>query len=142
MKIDGGLRSLFREHLPQFDWCSLESPGTGNGIPDSNFCRQGVEGFIEYKLTSGWTVPLRPDQVGWICRRVRYGGRVWVATRQMAPAGPRTSPRDALWLIPGALAKEAKLGGLRALAQHPTVHVWQGGPSAWPWPAIARELVA
>src|SRR4051812_1390886 len=115
--IDGGLRKLFREHVPG-DWTSIESGSTSGGIPDSNFCipvaRRGylaVEGWIEFKQTKGHAVTLAPAQVGWISRRVRNGGRVWIAVRQQAPAGPRREARDALWLIPGIWAKRAKLEG-------------------------------
>ncbi len=146
-KIDGGLRSLFRQHLPQFDWQSIESGLTGAGIPDSNYCREGREGWIEYKRTTGWTVPLEPEQVGWIARRARYGGRVLVAVRQLAPAGPRTAARDSLWVVGAAHVKEAKADGLRALWAPPalaggTLQVWHGGPVAWNWRAIAARLVA
>src|SRR6266550_8267427 len=102
MGIDGGLRALFRQHLPQFDWCSIESPITGAGIPDSNFCCKGVEGFIEFKQTKGWAVTLTPEQCGWISRRHRCGGRVLVAVRQQAPAGPRRGARDSLWVVGAA----------------------------------------
>jgi len=74
-KINGGLRQLFRAKLPGFDWVSIESGSTGGGIPDSNYCVRtnditGIEGWIEHKQTDGWAVTLRPEQVGWIARRV------------------------------------------------------------------------
>ena len=141
-KIDGGLRALFREHLPQFDWQSIESGLTGGGIPDSNFCRDGVEGWIEFKQTPGHAVTLKPEQVGWIARRVRRGGRVWIAVRQKAPSGPRTEARDALWLIPGRHAPQAKMGGLRAVETLPGVADWHHGPACWDWQAVADVLVS
>jgi hypothetical protein len=142
MAIDGGLRPLFRANLPQFDWTSVESGTTGGGIPDSNYCHGGTEGWIEYKQTAGYVITLRPEQVGWIARRVRHGGRVWVAVRQLAPAGPRREARDALWLVPGRLAVEARTGGLRPLDGAPGVPTWHHGPRAWDWRAVAAVLVA
>lgn len=154
--IDGGLRKLFREHVPQFDWCSIETgPATG-GVPDSNYCAPrpdtgrakdawvglGIEGWVEYKQTGGWAVTLKPEQVGWICRRVRYGGRVWIAVRQQAPAGPRREARDALWLVPGRYAREARELGLRGLAGALACPAWQGGPARWPWAEVARLLAS
>lgn len=146
-KIDGGLRQLFRQHLPQFDWCSIESGATGGGIPDMNYCTctelhsdgYGKEGWLELKQTPGHRVTLRPEQVGWIARRVRAGGRVWIAVRQQAARGPRREARDALWLIPGADAKEALVGGLSGpgAACWPQ---WRGGPARWDWPRIAEVL--
>lgn len=142
MSIDGGLRQLFRQHLPMFDWCSLESSSTGGGIPDSNFCHEGIEGFVEFKQTQGWAVTLAPVQVGWVARRVRHGGRVWVAVRQRADAGPRRAAVDALWLIPGRLAREAKELGLRGPAGA-CAAVQRGGPSkGWDWDAVAAVLLA
>jgi hypothetical protein len=141
-KIDGGLRALFRQNLPRFDWCSIESGTTGGGIPDSNYCALGVEGWIEFKQTPGHAVTLRPEQVGWIMRRVRYGGRVWIAVRQQALAGPRRDARDVLWLISGRLAKEAKVGGLRGLEWHGDTLIEHGGPAQWDWDAVAATLVS
>lgn len=138
--MDGGLRQLFRKNLGGFDFVSIESGSTGGGIPDSNFCYKGVEGWVEYKQTGGHVVTLNPEQIGWIARRVRNGGRVFIAVRQQAPAGPRREPRDALWLFPGAHAKHAKTDGLRGLDGLPGVHQWHHGPTAWDWQTIARVL--
>ena len=144
-KIDGGLRALFRQRILGFDWVSIESGTTGGGIPDLNFCTPGppaCEGWIELKQTGGHAVTLNPEQVGWISRRVRNGGRVWIAVRQQAAAGPRRAARDALWLIPGRYAVQAKAGGLRALEDLSGVRAWHGGPSGgWDWQAIAAALV-
>jgi hypothetical protein len=145
---DGGLRPLFRQYLTPmgFDWVSVESGTTGGGIPDSNYCArvapgEGAEGWIEYKQTTGWAVTLRPEQIGWIARRVRHGGRVHVAVRQRAPAGPLRTARDVLWLIPGRHAVRAREEGLRAAWRVGVdVHRWEGGPSAWDWRAIAATL--
>ncbi len=131
---------MFRANLPEFDWCSIESGSTGAGIPDSNFCCNGVEGFVEFKQTTGHTCPLRPEQVGWIARRVRAGGRVFIACRARAAAGKRRPARDDLWLIPGLYAKEAKAQGLGF--GYGDVRVWYGGPQAWDWRAIAGVLVS
>ncbi len=139
-KIDGGLRSLFRANLPKFHWVSVESGATGSGIPDMNYCCDGDEGWIEMKQTPGHRVPLRPEQVGWIARRVRAGGRVWIAVRQRAPKGPRREARDALWLIPGADAKVALLEGLTGRHADLEWPCWEGGPAAWRWDHIAAQL--
>lgn len=148
-KIDGGLRQLFRTNLPQFDWCSIESGSTGGGIPDMNYCTRvygddadgyGKEGWLELKQTPGHRVTLRPEQVGWISRRVRAGGRVWIAVRQQAPAGPRREARDALWLIPGADAKLALTSGLASPTGAVRWSCWHGGPARWDWPQIAAQL--
>ena len=95
-KIDGGLRALFRQNIPTFMWTSIETGGTGRGISDSNYLAAGgIEGWIEYKTTTIHAVGMRPEQVGWIDRRHRLGGRVWIAIRQVRKDG------DFLHLIPG-----------------------------------------
>jgi hypothetical protein len=139
--IDGDLRPLFRKHLPYFHWTSIESGGTVSGIPDSSYCSRGVEGFIEFKVTDGYAVTLNPYQIGWICARVRHGGRVWIGVRRRSEAGPRKGAAvDELWFFPGALAKEARLVGLRGLAKRPEVLRWSGGPSSWGWSVVADRL--
>jgi hypothetical protein len=127
MTRDGDLRTIFRRKLPQFDWCSLESPLTGRGIPDSNYCHDGCEGFVEFKKTEGWAVQLRSEQVGWIMRRWRHGGRVWVAVRRKSAE---------LWLVPGDRSIQLKCHGLKAV---PAEH-WDGGPGAWDWERVAYLL--
>ena len=77
--------------------------------------------------TQGWAVRLRSEQCGWIMRRWRHGGRVWVAVRRKA---------SELWLIPGDRAVQLKAEGLRAVPSE----MWSGGPGAWDWARIAHLL--
>lgn len=141
-KIDGGLRDLFRTKLRQgFHWQAVETGGTGLGIPDSNFCCDFTEGWIEYKQTEGWSVGLRPEQIGWIHRRWRAGGKVWVATRRWHDGGPRRGdPVDQLWITPGGVVRELGSGGLRAVEEDSTV--LEGGPSRWDWERVRGLLLA
>ncbi len=149
MSIDGGLRPLFRANMPQFMWTSIETGGTGKGISDSNYLAAGgVEGWIEYKITDGWAVTLEPEQIGFIERRVRLGGRTWIAVRRQTDGGPRSPSADELWLIPGVLARPARLGGLRcpevqAACLRPVLGggaTYDGGPARWDWADVARRL--
>lgn len=141
--IDGGLRQKFREHLTSFDWTSIESSLTGGGIPDANFCGCGVEGWIEYKLTDGWAVSFKPMQVPWIMKRVRYGGRVFVAVRRKHDGGPRRGdPVDELWLYHGRDARALEAYGLNSEQEGgpaPLVRAG-GGPARWPWEAVRAAL--
>lgn len=144
MSDDGGLRPEFRSRLPQFDWNTVETGAVAGGVPDSNFCCGGAEGWIEFKWTAGWTVPLRPAQVGWILRRVRHGGRVFVGVRQRRSPGPRVEGRDRLWLLQGGAARELKVRGLEYASAHPEVLLgwWDGGPAAWDWSAVSDLLLS
>src|SRR5215213_7651185 len=93
---DGGLGKLIPDHLPQVHFQRIETGGTGRGVPDLNGCWGGTEFWIENKHTAGWCVPrdkMRAEQVGWLERRARAGGRVFLAVRQ---TGRR---RDDLWLL-------------------------------------------
>ena len=123
--IDGGLRKMFHIKLKHFHWQAIESGLMGSGIPDSNYCGDGAHGWIEFKLTRGWTVGLRPEQIGWLLRRTRAGGITFIAIRQQI----RTD--DVLWLFPGRMARELKESGLKAFPDHPGR--WHGGPGRWDW---------
>lgn len=160
-KIDGGLSGEFRKHLPGFHFQSIETGGTGRGIPDTNYACEfcagkshstliygafvGVEGWIEYKTTDGWVLGLRPEQVGWIARRARMGCRVWVAVRRQHRGGKRRGAAcDELWLVPGRHVIQVQDAGLRGL-DGPAgalvgVRVWYGGPARWDWTAV-RDLL-
>ena len=138
--IDGGLSSLFQKHIPEAHWQRIEVGGTGKGVPDLNYCIDGVEGWIELKQTSAWAVIIRPEQIGWIERRVRVGGRVSVAVRRKTEGGPRNGdPKDELWLYSGkdvrALA-DSGIGGSGA------AFIGTDGPARWDWAAVRAVLTA
>lgn len=141
MRQDGSLRSLFRKRLRVgFHWQSIETGGTGLGVPDSNYCCDGVEGWVEFKQTTGWAVSLRPEQVGWLVARSRAGGRVFVAVRRLDRGGPRKGgASDELWLLKGESARELKHDGLRCDVA--VLGAWGGGPSAWDWNEVRSLLV-
>lgn len=153
-KIDGGLSDLFRKNLPGFHFQRIETGGTGGGIPDTNYAvtrpdKSCAHGWIEYKQTDGWTVPLETEQCGWIDRRWRMGCAVWIAVRRRAAAGPRRGPAvDELWFMPGAWAipgVDTGLKGLTGLLRPDGSglgpHQWAGGPSAWGWGVVRGLLV-
>lgn len=136
--IDGGLRKLFRLHLPEAHWTSIETGGTGLGIPDSEYCFPGGrQGWVEFKQTSAIAVRVAPEQVAWAERRVRVGGRVALAVRCKTPASARRTVRDALFLYGGAQARAVLLNGLRT----PPMGLWEGGPARWNWREIKDILI-
>lgn len=146
--IDGGLRPLFRQHLRRgFDWQSVETGGTGSGVPDSNFCTLigpgagiGIEGWVEYKKTDAWAVGLATFQVGWHLRRWRYGGWTLIAVRRQHDGGPRKgAPVDELWVYEGRCAAELATHGLQCTHINP-LGVWSGGPASWNWDEVAACL--
>lgn len=139
MKSDGDLRRLFQKYLPHWHWQAIESPFTSKGIPDLNGCRDGIEVWIENKATSGYRVVFQVEQIGWLLRRARAGGRVFVAVRSKRPLTRRGPATDELWLVYGKYAATLMDGGLMALGpRHCRVHI--GGPKAWDWPEIERAI--
>jgi hypothetical protein len=140
--MDGGLRKLFRKYVQPCDWQSIETAMTGGGVPDSNYCMGGVEGWIEFKLAHHWQVPLRPEQIGWILRRSRFGGRVFIAVRRQSADGPRRGPAvDELWLLAGRYAKEARMDGMKHIPPEAILGRWMGGPGGWAWGEVSRCLM-
>jgi hypothetical protein len=126
--MDGNLRRIFRTNIRAVHWVSIESPSTEPGIPDLNGCYNGVEFWVENKLTHGFAVSnILPEQIGWHLRRVRAGGRTFVAVR-------RSKPRvDELYIIAGSnIARLAEAG----LTATPLLGKWAGGPARWGWSDI------
>jgi hypothetical protein len=138
---DGGLKLIFTSHILDWDWQSIETGGTGRGIPDLNYCvNYGIEGWIENKATSTWTVKITPEQIAWIERRDRYGGKVCMAVRRQTIAGPRKGPRrDQLYLIPPKMVRLVYDHGLNALTPSCFL-MFEGGPEKWDWPKIRNYL--
>ena len=128
--MDGRLRQLFQQRLPEFHWQAVETGGTGLGIPDLNFCCTGIEGWIELKQTQAWRVRVSPEQVGWAERRLRHGGRVFVAVRRKDTE---------LYLLTGSAMRALAQGDekLPALA----LAFWTGGPHNWDWVDIKSLLL-
>ena len=138
--MDGGLRTLFRQHLPQLHWQSIESGITGGGIPDANYCHDGIEGWIEFKQTKAWAVAIKPEQVGWIIRRKRAGGNVYIAVRRQKLR--KYEPVDELWLIDGSAAREVRDTGLKHLYHGAGLLLrTTGGPSCWNWDEVLSHLL-
>lgn len=140
MAIDGGLRKIFQAKLPQADWTSVETWSTGRGVPDVNYCFPGgIEGWIEFKQTSEWKVDMRPEQVAWIERRVRHGGRIFIAVRRKTEAGPRRGPpRDELWIARGEHVRALATGELGK--GYPGSYIGFNGPGRWLWSQIEAIL--
>jgi len=139
MAQDDGLRRLFRQNLPMVHWISVETGVTDPGVPDLNGCAQNVEFWIECKATKGWAVTLRPEQIGWLDRRTRAGGRTFVAVRRHCDPRVRTTKEaDEIWLYPGHLARRLKLLGLR---NNPPLAHFTGGPANWDWERLGIILL-
>lgn len=137
---DGNLRQIFRKHLPSVHWQSIETI-IGRGTPDINGCLNGKEFWIENKSTSGWAVKFEEGQVAWHEQRLRAGGRVFLAVRRAAIAGPRRGAAvDELWLFSGSHSRSISLCGLKGA--RPLAAAWQdGGPARWDWEVIKKELM-
>lgn len=136
---DGGLRSLERQHMPTAQWTTIETGLVAHGVPDMEYCwAGGRQGWLENKFTDAWAVKVQPGQVAWIHRRARLGGRVHIAVRRRASAGPRRAEVDELWLLHGRDVETLALRGLRAVEQ--PLGVWTRGPSRWDWAAVEEIL--
>lgn len=132
--MDGDLRKLFSRNMREGQWTPIETGTTSQGVPDSEYCFPGGrQGHVEHKRTLGWTVGLDPEQVGWLTRRARLGGRCFVAIRQMGTKG-----RDVLWIFRGADAGTLRAEGLRGSAQ--PLLVAEGGPDRWDWGRVRAVL--
>jgi hypothetical protein len=126
---DQNLRKLFRKNLKKWHWASIETGATESGVADLNGCYCGVEAWIECKAADAMTVEFELAQCVWIGRRVRSGGRVFVAVRR--------AMRE-LWLLDGGVVNRAVAGRLAlGTVGGDLIHMSQG---RWDWPAVHRLL--
>lgn len=135
---DGGLRRRMHAALPRVHWQAMELGLMGSGCPDSNGCWDGTEFWVEDKHvdSEAAVVPLRPPQIGWILRRMRAGGRVFVATWVESVGGPRKGEAiSRLHLHEGWDAPAIRDGGVLAA---PPVLVLDGD---WDWETLLDVLV-
>lgn len=137
---DGDLGKLIQRYLPGPHWQRVETGGTGRGIPDINGCMDGVEVWVENKATDGWTAGLRAEQVGWIDRRARAGGRVFVLVRRTVEAGPRRGDAaDDLYLYAGRDVVRLARDGMGRGGPEPLLYS-TGGPGRWDWTTVQEWL--
>jgi len=126
---DGELRKIYRKYLRGGDLLAIETGGTASGVPDTNWCKKGVEVWIENKKADHWRAEIRPMQIGWCERRLFNGGRVFCAVRRNGTE---------LWLFHGS--KMRYLADSR-LDQVPCYGHWDGGAARWDWAAIEQILL-
>lgn len=140
IRTDGGLAGLFRQHLKgNAHWQRIET-WASSGVPDTNYCIDGAEGWVEMKKARGNQVKFEEFQVPWITQRGRAGGRVFVAVRKTIKS------EDTLWLFPWTtvpiLAQEGlpkPEGGsfLDGVCLYGT-----NGPASWDWDRVRETLTA
>jgi hypothetical protein len=127
---DGDLLKVLRSHLPRADFVGVET-STTRGLPDVNYCLDGAEGWIELKVVRGLKISIRPEQVGWMERRLARGGRVLLAARW------RTTKIDRLIVVAGSACRLLRTERITAV---PVLGCWHGGPSRWDWEEVAEVL--
>lgn len=133
LPIDGGLRRIFREQMPDAQWTPIETGATAPGTPDSEYCfPDGRSGWIEFKRAQGFQVILRPLQIAWIGRRTRLGGRVHVGIRK------RTAEADCLIIVPGSALPELTGSGFKGFGE---MHWFRARtPAGWDWDRLRKML--
>lgn len=129
--IDGGLRKLFQKHLPQVHWQPVETGLISAGVPDINYCYEGLEGWIECKKsTSGGRIGFRPEQIGWIKDRLIHGGRVKIAVLLEMP--------PMLVLFDGPIVYEWKESVFTNIDH--ALGLWVGRHKDWDWDQVLVHL--
>jgi hypothetical protein len=129
---DAGLRKIFRKNLPQVDWQAVELGALGSGVPDSNFCHDGVEGWIEFKKLTKNQIGLRPEQIGWIKSRIRHGGLIKIVVRA-------EDLGDMLLIFDGSMVVDLESKSLNENMHHVRFHR-TGGPKLWEWSEVLRMI--
>jgi hypothetical protein len=123
---DGGLPKMFRQHLSAAQWTPVETGATSQGVPDHEYCYPGgKQGWVEFKSSMAWAVIIRPEQVGWLLRRHRMGGRSFIAVRRQL---------SELWMIEGGEAARLKADGLKGV--HPLLVCHE----PWDWAQVEKIL--
>lgn len=137
---DNGLRPLLRQYMREgIAWTTIETGRAQAGVPDSNYLfKDGVEGWVECKATRANKVTFESEQIGWLHRRARYGGRAYIAIRKAHAGGRRLGVSvDELWLCSAKHVVELSERGLDCgFAEC----LGEDGPARWNWPAVRAAL--
>lgn len=112
--------------MPMAQWTPVETGATSQGVPDHEYCfPDGDQGWVEFKAAHAWAVIIRPEQVGWLLRRYRLGGRCFIAVRRTL---------NELWIIHGRDAATLKSDGLKGI--RPLLMC----PEPWDWRQVEKIL--
>lgn len=82
-KQESKLYEDLRKALPNVHFQRIET-NVGLGIPDVNGCCNGIEFWLELKVSSGTAIRLSKYQKSWIIRRGREGGRVFILRKALS----------------------------------------------------------
>ena len=143
---DGGLKSLFKDHLPEIFWQPIEA-SSATGLPDMHYCFKHPEyiycsGWIEFKLakTNRLQHPPTPQQIAWAEQYWRQSGRVWCIVRKKNET--RKNKCDELHFFHGEGMRylSGTFGGIENVPKLYQKGKWSGGPSKWDWKAIKEIL--
>jgi len=96
-KAESKLYQRIKKHIKDAHFQRIET-STIQGVPDINYCIEGVEGWIELKVSRG---KLSRFQKVWIYTRLKHGGRVFILVsvpreRALKLFKPKPSTRDPL----------------------------------------------
>ncbi len=80
-------RALIKAFKRRGHFSEVESHETSAGIPDIDYCMNGIESHIELKFGNAIAPRIRPSQVKWFRDRVRAGGHPWLFTCIMGTSG-------------------------------------------------------
>jgi hypothetical protein len=123
---DNGLRAIFKANIKEFHWTPVETWALTSGVPDTEYCTpEGVTGWIEFKAWyPGKQCPrLRPAQIGWIEKRLRHNGRVFIGVIR---------GKD-IFVVDGKYCRDITEGSLKSMDWKQVREVL-GGRSDGGWP--------
>ena len=81
-KQESKLYEELRKALPNVHFQRIET-NVGVGVPDVNGCYNGIDFWLELKVSSGTRINLSKYQKSWIIRRGRAGGRVFILQKAL-----------------------------------------------------------
>jgi hypothetical protein len=135
-KTDGGLRGIIRTHLPWWQWNSIETGMTEQGVPDMEGAHKGHVIWIENKKSDAWAVQVEIAQIGWHLRRAAEGGKSFIAVRRMNTT--KVGSVDELWLMRGDEIRNLNKHGLQGVGSRIVFDDF--GPEKWDWKTIDKYL--
>ena len=106
-----------KENLPQVQWTRFENWAVP-GVPDVHGIDQGIDIFIELKITKNNRINLSPFQIAWNYKHSLKGGRSFIIAKTLSPR--------ALCVFPGSIVHSIASKGLEATP----IYTFQA-PVAW-----------
>ena len=105
-----------KENIPSIQWTRFENWAVP-GVPDVHGIEEGIDIFVELKITKNNSINLSPFQISWNYKHSLKGGRSFIMAEHIG--------LTALYIFPSSIVHSVAAKGLKAEYIYKSPGTWQ-----------------